>query len=131
MNVMKDKLDKYRREFSESAFWKKLQKYSRQAGVKIVYTALLLFYAYKRKETPTWAKSIVIGVLGYFLAPIDIIPDLTPIIGYTDDVGVLSFGLVTIAAYVNEGVKDQARARLGKWFGQYDEQELQEIDEQL
>jgi uncharacterized membrane protein YkvA (DUF1232 family) len=73
----------------------------------------------------------VIGVLGYFLAPIDIIPDLTPIIGYTDDVGVLGFGLVTIAAYVNKEVKDKAKGKLSAWFGSYDEQELQEVDEQL
>lgn len=128
---MKDKLEKYRREFSDPAFWKKLQQYARQAGVKIVYTALLLFYAYKRKETPTWARSIVLGVLGYFLAPIDIIPDLTPIIGYTDDIGVLSFGLITIAAYVNKDVKGKARAQLTKWFGSYDDKDIQEVDEQL
>ena len=128
---MKDEMDKHRREFSEPAFWQKLRQYARQAGTKIVYTALLLFYAYKRKETPTWAKSIVLGVLGYLLAPIDMIPNLTPIIGYTDDIGILSFGLVTIAAYVNDGVKEQARAKLGNWFGTYDDKDIQEVDEQL
>lgn len=128
---MKDKFEKYRKDFSDEAFWQKLRRYARQAGLKAVYTALLLFYAYRRKETPTWAKSIVIGVLGYFLSPIDIIPDLTPIIGYTDDIGVLSFGLVTIAAHVNKDVKEQARGRLSKWFGNYDEAELSEVDEQL
>ena len=117
--------------FSEKGLWSKLKFYARQAGLKTVYTALLLYYAYTRKETPVWAKNIIFGVLGYFLAPIDAIPDLTPIIGYTDDLGVLSFGLVTIACYVNEDVKTNARERLKKWFGEYDVEELAEVDQQL
>ena len=66
----------------------------RQLGMKTCYSALLLFYAYRRSDTPSWAKNIVIGVLGYLIAPFDMLPDLTPIIGYTDDLGILGFGLV-------------------------------------
>ena len=128
---MKEKIKKYRRYFSDERFWAKLRNHARNAGVKIVYTALLLFYAYRRKETPTWARSIILGVLGYFVAPIDLIPDLTPILGYTDDLGVLGFGLVTIAAYVNQDVRQQARGRLDQWFGNYNEAELEEIDDKL
>lgn len=128
---MKEIIKKYRHYFSDERFWAKLRNQARKAGIKIVYTALLLFYAYRRKETPTWARSIILGVLGYFLAPIDLIPDLTPILGYTDDLGVLAFGLVTIAAYVNEEVRQKARGRLNQWFGDYDEAELKEVDEQL
>jgi uncharacterized membrane protein YkvA (DUF1232 family) len=116
---------------TEGRLWKKLKRYAQQAGLKTVYTVLLLFYAFKRKETPAWAKNIILGTLGYFLAPLDAIPDLTPIIGYTDDVGVLSFGLVTIACYVNDGVKEKAKIRLKKWFRQYDEAVLVEVDEKL
>ena len=128
---MKKLLEKYKTYFSEDGFWVKMKNYARQARVKTVYTALLLFYAYKRKETPSWAKNIIIGVIGYFITPIDIIPDLTPIIGYTDDIGMLGFGLVTIACYIDKEVKQKARAKLTKWFGEYDERELVEIDKQL
>ncbi|MEM6318101.1 MAG: DUF1232 domain-containing protein [Bacteroidota bacterium] len=124
-------LDKYKKRFSEVKLWSKLKGYAKEAGLKTVYTALLLFYAYKRSDTPAWAKRVVFGVLGYFIAPIDAIPDLTPIIGYTDDIGILSFGLVTIACYVNDEVKTNARAQLAKWFGDYDEEDLKEVDEQL
>ena len=90
-----------------------------------------MWYAYKRKETPGWAKNIIVGTLGYFLMPIDVIPDLTPILGYTDDVGVLSVGLVTIAGYVNDEVREKAKTHLTKWFGEYDKSELKEVDDQL
>ncbi|MCB0655144.1 MAG: DUF1232 domain-containing protein [Saprospiraceae bacterium] len=124
-------LSKYNKAFSEKAFWKKWQDYVKKLGTKALYTLLLLFYAYKRKETPYWAKSIVIGTIGYLLTPIDAIPDLTPILGYTDDLGILSFGLVTIACYVNEEVRQSARTKLGNWIHGVDEQELQEVDAKL
>ncbi|MEZ4899955.1 MAG: YkvA family protein [Saprospiraceae bacterium] len=124
-------LSKYNKAFSEKAFWKKWQDYVKKLGTKALYTLLLLFYAYKRKETPYWAKSIVIGTIGYLLTPIDAIPDLTPILGYTDDLGILSFGLVTIACYVNEDVRQSARTKLGHWIHGVDEQELQEVDAKL
>lgn len=128
---MRDKLKPYRRFFAESTFWQRLSVLARKLGTRTVYSALLLFYAYRRKDTPYWAKNIVIGALGYLLSPIDFLPDLTPIIGYTDDLGVLGFGLVTIAAYVNADVKTNARNQLKKWFTDIDESTLRSVDERL
>jgi uncharacterized membrane protein YkvA (DUF1232 family) len=88
-------------------------------------------YASRFSDTPIWAKRIIIGVLGYFISPIDALPDLTPILGYTDDLGVLSFGLVTIAAYVNDEVRITARKKLRDWFGEFNVEDLQEVDKQL
>lgn len=129
--TMKEKLKPYVRFFSEKKFWRKLQKFGRKAGIKVIYSALLLFYAYRRKDTPTWAKTIVLGVLGYFITPIDFIPDLSPILGYTDDLGWLTFGLVTVAGYINEDVRGRARAKLGDWFGDYAPEELEPVDKHL
>lgn len=117
--------------FSKKNLWNKISRYAKQAGIQTVYAALLLYYAFKRKETPRWAKNMVIGVLGYFLAPIDAIPDLTPFIGYTDDIGVLIFGLVTISAYVNKEVRENAKNKLVKWFGNYDTKLLKEVEDKL
>ncbi len=128
---MKDQFDKYKEFFSENRLFRKLKQFARNAGIKTVYTVLLLFYAYRRKETPAWAKRIILGAIGYFISPIDAIPDLTPLIGYTDDLSILSFGLVTIACFVNKEVKIKAKTKLKDWFGAYDEEELSEIDKQL
>lgn len=128
---MKKIIEKYKGRFSEIKLWSKLKRFARQAGVKTVYTVLLLFYAFKRKDTPKWAKNIIIGLLGYFLAPIDAVPDLTPFIGLTDDLSLLSVGLVTVAGYINKEVKQQAREKLKALFGEYDPEELIEIDKRL
>jgi len=127
---MKNPFESYIKKFSENKFWKKLGQGVKKIGLKTVYMALLLFYAYRRKDTPLWAKNIILGTLGYFLSPIDLIPDLAPILGYTDDAGVLAFGLVVISSYINSDVKVQAREKLGDWFGQINDTELDEIDEE-
>jgi uncharacterized membrane protein YkvA (DUF1232 family) len=128
---MKEKLRKYRRFFSESGFWQKISGAASRVGQRSVYTALLMFYAFRRKETPLWAKNIILGTLGYLLAPIDAIPDMTPLLGYTDDLGVLAFGLVAVASYVDEEVREKARGEMGRWFGELHLETLEEVDKKL
>ncbi len=124
-------LEPYKKQFSEQSFWRKLKRFARKAGVKVVYTALLLYHAYRRSDTPYWAKSIILGMLGYLVSPIDAIPDLTPFIGYTDDLGVMSVGLVTVAAYINTDVRQQAREKLGKWFPDFEEADVESVERKL
>ena len=87
---------------------KKIKASLSSLSTKFIYSLLLLFYAYKNDGTPVWAKNIILGAIAYFISPIDSIPDLTPFIGFTDDFGVISFGLVTIACYIDDGVRSQA-----------------------
>jgi uncharacterized membrane protein YkvA (DUF1232 family) len=103
----------------------------RQLSAKVVYTVLLLYYAFHKKETPAWAKRIIVGSIAYFLTPIDAVPDLTPFFGYTDDWGVLSFGLVTIACYIDDQVRSASKEKLFTWFTSLDEGELEKVDQLL
>jgi uncharacterized membrane protein YkvA (DUF1232 family) len=100
-------------------------------GAPLLYAALLMYHAFNRTETPAWAKRIVMGALVYLVSPFDAIPDLSPIIGYTDDLGVLTYSLVMIAAYINDGVRASARQSLHAWIGYVDESQLRKIDRLL
>ena len=101
---------------------------AKSLGQKVVYAVLLLWYAYYRDETPGWARRIIQGALAYLVNPFDGVNDLTPFIGYTDDWGVISFALVTIACYINNDIRRQARTKLQQWFGPINESELDEVD---
>ena len=106
-----------------------LLKYLKQLSTKGVYSLLLLFYAYRSENVPSWAKKIIIGSFAYFLSPIDTIPDLTPFIGMTDDIGVISFGLVTISCYINDEVRTKAWHKLNALFNnEVDENIVAEVD---
>jgi len=104
-------------EYSDSRFWEKVMVYARTAGEEVVEKALWLYYSAQHPRTPAWARSVIYGALGYFIFPIDAIPDLTPIAGYADDLGVLAAALATVALYINDEVKAKAAAKMAAWFG--------------
>ena len=118
-------------QFEEKKFWNKLTNYAKAAGQKTVYTGLLLYYAFRREDTPRWAKGTVMGALTYSVSPIDRVPDVTPFLGYTDDFSVMVFALVTISAYINQEVRAKAKLQLETWFGKPDEEILAEVDEKI
>lgn len=119
---------KYSKYFSESLLWEKIKKYSKQAGVKVVYSALLLFYIMQDKSVDMKTKMTIAAVLGYFILPTDAIFDLTPIIGYSDDLGVLLFALSQLAVNITPEIKTKAKAKLNEWFGEIDPKDLQDIE---
>ncbi|SDZ86006.1 YkvA family protein [Microbulbifer marinus] len=103
--------------YSDDSFWEKVKKYAKDAGFEVIEKALWLYYAYQEKSTPAWAKATIIGALGYFISPLDAIPDLTPVVGYADDLGVLALAVGTVATYITDEVKAKAAEKLKEWFG--------------
>ncbi|MGN0201867.1 MAG: YkvA family protein [Candidatus Cryptobacteroides sp.] len=112
--------DKYQKNYSESEFWAKLKKVARKAGVKVVYAALLLYYVLRNPATPAADRTKIIGALGYFILPIDLIPDFLPIAGFSDDLAALTWALYSVAKNVTPEVKIMARQKLGEWIPDYD-----------
>lgn len=77
-------------------------------GCPLLCAALKLFYAARRKETPAWARGVMIGAVLYLVTPLDAVPDVIPGIGYADDLSVLTAALATVAMYINDDVKKAA-----------------------
>ncbi len=71
----------------EEKLWVKLE----QVGKKISFAKdLLALYKYLLDNTVGWQrKTIVVAALVYFIVPLDAIPDLAPLFGYMDDLGVI------------------------------------------
>ncbi|MBM4346102.1 MAG: DUF1232 domain-containing protein [Deltaproteobacteria bacterium] len=89
---------------------------AKTAGREAIGMALTLYFAMKDPEVPVWAKSVIVGALGYFIFPIDVIPDVMVPIGYTDDVGVMAAALTMVAVHVTAETKAMAAAKLAEWF---------------
>lgn len=103
--------------FSEDKFWDKLKKFAKKAGASVVYAVLLLYYTLQKPEVPAKAKAIIIGALGYFILPFDLIPDVAVGVGYTDDLGALGVALFQVAMYIDDDIKAKAKEKLKDWFG--------------
>ncbi|KAA1188178.1 DUF1232 domain-containing protein [Pseudohalioglobus sediminis] len=103
--------------FTEQGFWRKLKRYASAAGREVVEKALLLYYAMQEEKAPAWAKATIAGALGYFIVPLDAITDLTPAVGYADDLGVLVLALAAVASYINDDVRSKTEQKMRAWFG--------------
>lgn len=88
-----DNIEKYQGNYSESGFWNKVKKVALKAGAKVIYVALILYYELADPNVSPKEKAIIIGALGYFILPLDLIPDAIPVLGFSDDLAAL------VAAY--------------------------------
>ena len=121
---MDQDIEKYSPHYEDNAFWEKLQKFARKAGIKVSYAALLLYYVLKSPTTSGKDRAKIIGALGYFILPIDLIPDFIPVAGYTDDLAALVWGVYCVIKSITPEVKANAAAKLHEWFGKFDDHEL-------
>jgi len=121
----------YSKYYSEKSLWQKVKKFSKTAGAKVIYAVLLLYYAMKDKGVNLKTKLLIVAALGYFILPADAIFDLTPIIGYSDDLGVLLFTLKQISSVITTEVKENARNKMSEWFSVIDEKEITELEENM
>lgn len=117
------------RHFSDDKFWGKLKKFAKKAGSSVVYAVLLLYYTLQKPEVPMKAKAVIIGALGYFILPLDLIPDVVVGLGYTDDLGALGVALFQVAMYIDADIKKQAKDKLKEWFG--DRVDTSDIDAKI
>lgn len=108
--------EEFQKEYSKPKFWEKIDFSWKKAGKKVVETAIELFLALQDKDTPRWAKAVIIGALGYFITPIDAIPDFAPLVGFSDDLGVMLSALAVVAIHIKEEHKEKARQVSSKIF---------------
>ncbi len=113
-------IERYQKHYSESRLFQKLGKVCKSAGVKSVYYVLLLYYVLIDKNTSLNHKMTIIGTLGYFILPLDILPDFIPIAGFTDDMAALVACIKTVCANITPSVRQKARTKLAEWFADVD-----------
>ncbi len=104
-------------EISSATFCHKLRGMVAIAGRKTLFSSLVLFNCLKDRDTPAWARGVIVGALGYLILPTDLIPDMLPGAGYGDDWSTIVVALGTVAAYIKETHKLRAKEQLDKLFG--------------
>lgn len=73
-------------------------------------------------------KAIILGALGYFITPLDLIPDITPGVGYSDDMMALIFALKKVSMHITEDDRQEAKKILRKWFKNFDDSDLKVVE---
>ncbi len=120
-------IERYGVNYSENGLLSKLSRAVRWANAKIIYAALLLYYVLRNDAVTMADKSKIYGALGYFILPTDMVLDLIPMVGYTDDMAALMWAIHTLTKNLTPEIKAQARLKLGEIVKDYDEKKIDEI----
>lgn len=116
VNIDEKDLEKYQDNYSEPQLWDKLKKFAARLGERATYYVLILYYVLQSPEVSIKNKAMIIGALGYFILPTDLIPDLIPVLGFTDDVAALTLAYKAIQASVTPEIDAKAKEKIAEWF---------------
>lgn len=119
---MKNKLNrndlpKYAGNYSGEKLWNKISSVAKNLGKKTMWYVLLLYYTLQSDEVSLGNKAIIMGALGYLILPIDLIPDVVPVLGLTDDVAAITLAYDTVKASITPEIERKAAQKLRQWFG--------------
>ena len=116
INISEEKILNSGKYYNEDSFWHKINSIVKKAGAKVVYAALLLYYVLQSNECPNSSKAMIIGALGYLILPIDLIPDIIPLMGFTDDFAALAAVIKIVYSNITPAVRSKARIKMTEWF---------------
>lgn len=115
---MSEEKSVYEQEYSESNYWDKVKSFASAAGKEVIDKSLQLYYAMQAPATPIMSKTTIAASLGYFIFPLDVIPDFIPVVGYTDDLAVLVAAIAVVGMHITDEIKAKAKEKLLEWFGE-------------
>ena len=112
-------------EFAQAAFWRHSRdddsslrrsfwRKTRRVAARIPFAEDLLaaYYCAFDRATPLQVKATLIGAIAYFILPVDAIPDVLPVIGFTDDAAVLATAIKLVASSITPVHREAARTKL-------------------
>lgn len=62
--------------------------------------------------TPRRVRLMLLAALAYFVAPVDLVPDVLPLIGFGDDAGVLMAVIALVGRHIRPEHREAARRAL-------------------
>lgn len=116
--ITEKELQKYEQHYNDSSFLDKVTKYGKLIGINALYKAVQLWFVLQKPDVPASTKAVIMGALGYLIAPLDFLPDLMPVLGYTDDFVAITFALIKVQGYIDEEVERKSKHLLAKIFGE-------------
>ena len=107
----------YEKDYSEKGLFAKIVDNVKAVGLTLIYKALQLFYVAQSPNCPTPIKAGIFAALGYFISPLDMIPDFIPIGGYSDDALAIAAAIAMAQIYITPEIKQQAKDKIATIFG--------------
>ncbi|HVX77929.1 MAG TPA: YkvA family protein [Bradyrhizobium sp.] len=103
------------RESVRRRFWAKLKRVV--SRLPFAEDLLAAYYCAFDRETPRHVQATLLGAIAYFILPFDLIPDMMPALGFTDDAAVLAAAIRLVASHITPDHRAAARAALKRLGG--------------
>jgi len=94
-------------------FWRKLGPVV--AGIPFAEDLLAAYYCAFDRDTPNHVKGLLLAALAYFVLPMDAVPDMLPIIGFTDDAAVLAATFKLVSDNITPVHRQAAKSKLAEF----------------
>jgi uncharacterized membrane protein YkvA (DUF1232 family) len=91
-------------------FWPKFRRFA--AGLPFAEDLLAAYFCAFDRNTPRRVQAVLVGALAYFILPFDFIPDMLPVIGFTDDAAVLATAIKMVADHITPLHREAAHRAL-------------------
>jgi uncharacterized membrane protein YkvA (DUF1232 family) len=75
--------------------------------------AKVLWHALRHPQAPGWLKLGVAGLVVYLVSPVDLVPDVLPVIGVVDDIVLVPLVIGWLLRKLPASVRADARRRAG------------------
>ena len=98
------------RESVRHRFWTKFKRVV--AKLPFAEDLLAAYYCAFDKRTPRHVQAALLAAIAYFILPFDFIPDVMPVLGFTDDAAVLATAIRLVATHITPEHRAAARAAL-------------------
>ena len=109
-------IDGQEEHYSENKFLNKFKKFGGGLCYKAMHAAATLFVALRSPDMSKANKLIVLGALGYFIFPIDLIVDFLPLVGLTDDAFIILTALGKVYLSITDDMKLEAKQMIDSKF---------------
>ena len=76
---------------------------------KLKKETYVIYLACKDSRVPWYARALAAIVVAYALSPIDLIPDIIPVIGYLDDLILVPLGIVLVIRIIKPKILEDCR----------------------
>lgn len=96
-------------EYIDKEFPKKIKKSAKR--ISFIEDVIALYNYLKDDSVKWYRKLIVVSALLYFIAPIDTVPDLAPLVGYLDDFGVIAAAIKYIGSEIKPYYRYQTSSK--------------------
>lgn len=100
------------------SFWLKLKRVA--AKLPFAEDLLAAYYCAFDRQTPRHVQAALLGAIAYFVLPFDFVPDMLPVLGFTDDAAVLAAAIRTVASHIRPDHREAARQALQRGLDSVD-----------